>query len=329
MASLVLDRNGLRLAAEGRALALYDESGRRGTVPLGLLDRVVLQGGGIGLETGVLLRLAEAGVATVLLSGRSARRVATLYGAGHNDVAARLGQAQAVADAEFCLDWSRALVAAKVSRQRKLLDAAQEERPDARKPVTDARTTLAAIAGRIPLAVDLAALRGHEGAAAAAYFGGLAAVFAPALGFNGRNRRPPRDPVNAALSLAYTLATADAARAAFAAGLDPLIGFYHRPAFGRESLACDLVEPLRPAVDRWVWRLFRERSLRLESFHTERGACLLGKAGRERFYAGYEKASVLWRRWLRQTCRRLTSNFRARCQGQIEACAPGAEDEEF
>ena len=92
-------------------------------------------------------------------------------------------------------------------------------------------------------------LRGIEGAAAAAYFQGFTRLFPPSLEFTGRNRRPPRDPVNAVLSLSYTPLHFEAVQAVCAAGLDPLIGFYHELVFGRESLASDLIEPLWPKVD--------------------------------------------------------------------------------
>jgi CRISPR-associated protein Cas1 len=157
---------------------------------------------------------------------------------------------------------------------------------------------------------DAATLRGMEGAAARAYFGGLATLFPPALGFEGRNRRPPRDPVNACLSLAYTLLHFEAVRSAHVAGLDPLLGFYHRPAFGRESLASDLIEPLRPEADRWVWEQLRSRTLREDHFSSDKGACLLGKAGRERFYTEWERGAQPLRRWLRARCTRLVRHLR-------------------
>lgn len=127
----------------------------------------------------------------------------------------------------------------------------------------------------------------------------------PALGFTGRNRRPPRDPANAVLSLAYTLLHFEAVRAGHAAGLDPYIGFYHRPSFARASLASDLIEPLRPWLDQHLWRLFAERVLRPEHFTLDRGACLLGKAGRERFYPCYETLIRPARRALRRSARHL------------------------
>jgi CRISPR-associated protein Cas1 len=63
--------------------------------------------------------------------------------------------------------------------------------------------------------------------------------------------------VNACLSLGYTLLHFDAVRACHETGLEPYVGFYHEPAFARESLACDFIEALRPKVDEWVWRLLR------------------------------------------------------------------------
>jgi CRISPR-associated endonuclease Cas1 len=110
----------------------------------------------------------------------------------------------------------------------------------------------------------------------------MAAVMPPALQFTGRNRRPPRDPVNACLSLGYTLLHAQAVQACAVAGLDPLLGFYHRPAFGRESLASDLIEALRPAVDLWVWELVRSRTLLEDHFSHARPRCLPAGQSRAR-----------------------------------------------
>ncbi len=209
---------------------------------------------------------------------------------------------------------------------RQLYLAAYDIRDDRRrvgalKPLTDARRSVAAaLAGLTdPAALpDVAALRGIEGAAARAHFSGLAAVLPPSLGFTGRNRRPPRDPANACLSLAYTLLHAEATGVAHAAGLDPLLGFYHRPAFGRESLASDLIEPLRAEVDLWVWTLFRDRDLREDHFTFDKGACLLGKAGRQGFYAAWSAQVKPLRRWLRLRCAALARTLRDEGMGLID-----------
>jgi len=310
MATLVLDRHDLELRLDGSALALYEPDGRRGSVPLRLLDRVVLQGN-IRLDTGVLTRLAESGAGVLLLSKRQSRRIAVVLGPQHQDAAVRLAQARRVFDADWQQAWARHLVWSKLIGQRRVLALGLASRPDARKPLFDAAAALDAALVRVRDDVLVPeSLRGVEGAAARAYFEGFGALFAPSLNFSGRNRRPPRDPVNACLSLGYTLLHFDAVLAAHTAGLDPLLGFFHRPAFGRESLASDLIEPLRPRLDAWVWSLFRERTLRPEHFSMDKGACLLGKAGREGFYAGFETAARPWRQALRRRCRGLAAAFR-------------------
>lgn len=311
MATLIIDRSNIEVKSDGTALAIYECGERRGTVPVKLLDRVILQGT-IRLDTGVLTRLAEAGVPTVLLGGRSSRRVAVLLGSGHRDASVRLAQFRCALDPQWCDSWSRRLILGKARGQLRLLRAALAERPDARKPLFDAIQTIEAALRSIAEMPEIPAanVRGIEGACAAAHFRGYTALFPDSLGFSGRNRRPPRDPVNAALSLVYTLLHFDAVRACYTAGLDPLVGFYHRPAHGRESLACDFIEPLRPRADRWVWSLFRDRTLREENFTLDKGACLLGKAGREAFYAAYEKFAVLPRRWLRRQCVALAATLR-------------------
>ena len=333
MALLLLDRAQLEVKSEGETLALYEAGTRRGTVPIKLLDRCVIHGAQTRLDTGVLMKLAEAGVTTMLMSPRNPRRVALVLGNQHNDAAVRLAQAQRVMDLSACRQWALELVRAKLMRQRRTLAHLQAARPEARKPLFTALQTIEAIRSQLPgrsgSAVTepptLPSLLGLEGAAARAYFAGLSGVFEPSLNFTGRNRRPPRDPVNVCLSLSYTMAHVQAVQSCITAGLDPLLGFYHRPSFGRESLASDLIEPLRPAIDLWVWELLRSRTLREEHFSLDKGACLLGKAGRAIYYAEWEKNSTPWRRWLRAQCQSLARSLRL--QGLVWLAQADDEDE--
>jgi CRISPR-associated protein Cas1 len=336
MGLLLLDRAALEIRSEGETLALYEAGERRGTVPLKLIDRCVIHGTQTRLDSGVLIKLAEAGATTVLMSPRYPRRAAIVLGPQHNDASVRLAQATRVLDDAWCRPWALSLVRGKLHRQRRALRSLQAQRPDARKPLFDALQTLDAIATTLlsyTASADattdtlpgLDRLRGHEGAAARAYFAGLAGVMPVALQFTGRNRRPPRDPVNACLSLGYTLLHAQAVQSCTTAGLDPLLGFYHRPAFGRESLASDLIEPLRPAVDLWVWELLRSRSLTEDHFSHNNGACLLGKAGRSIFYASWNTHLNPWARWLRSQCQALARQLRA--DGMRWMADPDDEDE--
>lgn len=335
MGLLLLDRSQLDVRAEGETLALYEAGERRGTVPVKLIDRCVIHGAQTRLDSGVLMKLAEAGATTVLMSPRQTRRIAIVLGAHHNNAAVRLAQAARVMDDTWCRQWALGLVRAKLARQHRAIRSLLAQRADARKPLFDAMKALEASLKELPAQPsptrelqaqpDLANLRGREGAAARAYFSGLAGVMPPAMQFAGRNRRPPRDPVNACLSLGYTLLHAQAVQACTVAGLDPLLGFYHRPAFGRESLASDLIEPLRPAVDLWVWEQLRTRDLREEHFNHDKGACLLGKAGRQQFYASWEEHAAPWRRWLRVRARQLAATLAA--DGMAWLAQPDEDDE--
>ena len=317
MGMLILDRRDMALRLDGEAAALYEGTQRKGTVPLKLVSLIIVQGSGIALDAGVLGQVAEQGGVAVLLSGRHGRRVAYVIGPGHNDIATRLAQAGAVTDPVQIDAWAARLVLAKLRHQQRFIARAQLLRPDQRKPLHDIQRRLGADILRLEtITLGLASnpgaavLRGIEGSAAAAYFKAYACLFAGGLGFEGRNRRPPRDPVNACLSLAYTLLNAQAVQACQISGLDPLMGLYHRPSHGRASLASDLIEPLRALADEWVWGLHRERTLRSEHFWYDGEACLLGKAGREYFYKAYGPLRRTAERWLRLQCRGLAKQWR-------------------
>ena len=141
---------------------------------------------------------------------------------------------------------------------------------------------------------DLEALRGLEGVGAAAYFG----VFDHLLMnrkedffFHGRNRRPPLDRVNAMLSFAYSLLAHDCASALESVGLDAYVGFLHRDRPGRESLALDLMEELRPCMaDRFVLTLINNRMIKPEDFQVQdSGAVLLTDEGRKKFLKAWQE----------------------------------------
>lgn len=308
MGSLYLDRKNLTLTLDGKRLRIDEPGARPRSLPLELLERVVIRAR-THLDSGLLAALAAQGSTVVCLAPRNGRRAALVLGHQHGDARRRLAQYRLQDWPELRLAWTRALLRGKLRGQHRTLADALAARPDRRKALGDAigrlDQYLAALDGsdedgcRLSGAEGLAVLRGLEGAAAAAYFAALQTLFAPELAFTGRNRRPPRDPVNACLSLGYTLLHAEAVAACHGAGLDPMLGFFHAPTYGRESLACDLVEPLRPRLDAWIWGLFRERLLRADLFREDKGACLLDKTGREHFYAAYETRAPRWRRYLR------------------------------
>lgn len=108
--------------------------------------------------------------------------------------------------------------------------------------------------------------------------------------FMGRNRRPPKDPVNALLSFAYSMLTREWTIALSAVGLDPYRGFYHQPRFSRPALALDMMEPFGPLIaDSTVLTVINNGEVRPTDFIRTAGSCVLSDAGRKRFIGAFER----------------------------------------
>lgn len=302
MGTLYIDRKNIDLRSEGSQLCVYCEGKRQGTIPLGLVDRLVIHGQAT-FSSGVLTSLVEKGVALLVLSGRRNCYPAIIQGTFHGDTRRRIAQYRWHAEPHERLLWAARLVRFKLLSELKMLKTMQRARPDQRKPLFDGIETIERLLVQLKESdfVDsIATLNGIEGAAAAAYFAAISPLFPAGLRFRSRNRRPPKDPVNSVLSLVYTLLHFEAVNACYGAGLDPYIGFYHEPAHHRESLASDLIEPVRSRADLWIWRLFADRVLNEDMFMTQQDACLLQKKGRGIFYQRYEIFARPLRRLLRR-----------------------------
>jgi CRISPR-associated protein Cas1 len=300
MAGVYVDRRGAAIELEGEAMVIRTAEGRT-SLPLSRVERLVIRAPAC-LSAGLLARLWAQDGGVLVLSGRRNEPTARFLGKPGADVTRRIAQYRLQDDAELRWRIAGEIVRRKILGQSRCLAHIASRRPGLAAVISRARADLAGFAeraGAVDKLATLDALRGVEGAAAACYFRAFGRAFAPGLGFDGRNRRPPRDPVNAALSLAYTLATFEASRQAQIAGLDPMLGALHDPAHGRDSLACDLVEGLRPRIDCWVYERFATRDLRAEGFTCDaEGRVLLGKAARSRFYERYEDVGRYWSRWL-------------------------------
>jgi CRISPR-associated protein Cas1 len=155
---------------------------------------------------------------------------------------------------------------------------------------------LAGLARQAEAKPDLASLLGVEGTAARIYFEGFARLLRPPapLGaqptWAGRNRRPPRDPVNAVLSFVYAMLVKDCTVALLAAGLDPFVGLLHQPRFGRPSLALDLAEEFRPLVgDSVTLTLINTGELTAKHFVARAVGVTLTRPGRAAVIGAYER----------------------------------------
>jgi CRISPR-associated protein Cas1 len=246
-------------------------------------------------ESAVWRKLAAAGVPTVMLPVRGRDGAAVLAGALATQLPLRRLQHRLAADRGANLHLARWFLHHKIAgydlplvplRERHGADAGRwraflQRRDD----------TLAAL----EKAESIDEALGLEGQLAHAWFALIAATLAPGWGFSGRNRRPPRDPVNALLSLGYTLAGAEVHQGVMAAGLDPSLGFLHQAAPGRESMVLDFTEVFRCAVDHFVlaW-IAAEGPQRADYYYRAQEGCRLSKSARPGFFQGW---AVYRRHW--------------------------------
>ena len=155
-------------------------------------------------------------------------------------------------------------------------------------------TQLKRLADQAAAAQSVESLLGLEGAAARLYFGRFAGMLknddVGTFNVKGRNRRPPRDPVNCLLSYAYSLLVKDLTATVLAVGFDPYVGLYHRPRFGRPALALDLAEEFRPLIaDSVVVGAINNGEIRPTGFIVRAQGVAMNKQARRSFISAYER----------------------------------------
>lgn len=202
-----------------------------------------------------------------------------------------LRRRQVIAGSRGGFDAARRFVVGKIANSRTLL------RRNARQDVGPIVARLKQLQLSAGQAESVQKLLGIEGAAARDYFGAFTSMLRPdlmlpgsAFTFEGRNRRPPRDAVNALLSYVYGLLVKDLTATTWAIGFDPYIGLFHRPRFGRPALALDLAEEFRPLVgDSVVLQVLNNGEVGPRDFLVRAGGVALTSAGRRAVLAGYER----------------------------------------
>lgn len=238
---------------------------------------------------------AERGISLAFFTPRG-RFLARIAGETRGNVLLRQQQYRAADDPFASCRYARDFLLGKVYNARWVLERATRDHPQ-RVPVDRLKALsgqLAAALPRIQDAMTAEELRGIEGEAAQRYFDGFDSLILQqreTFAFSGRSRRPPLDPVNALLSFAYTLLARECAAALEGVGLDPYVGFLHRPRPGRTSLALDLMEELRPVcADRFVLSCINQKQLTAKHCQRqESGAVLLTDEGRRAFLTAWQQ----------------------------------------
>jgi CRISPR-associated protein Cas1 len=282
---IVAQQDGTKIGVRGAALTIVDRDGKKlKELPLAGVESLSIVGG-VQLSTQALHTLADRCIPVAYLSG-SGRLIAMLDPLDSTSAQVRRAQVARLEQAEAALELCRALVSAKIANQRTLL-----RRNHAAIPTLVA-DQLADQVNRARTAENLSSLRGHEGQGAALYFQHFAGMFKGELAAEfqatGRQRRPPPDPINAALSFAYSMLTHECTAALRTARLEPSIGAFHASRPGRPALALDLMEPFRPLVaDSVVITAFNRGELQAGHFLRTAAGCALTDAGRKAFFAAY------------------------------------------
>lgn len=210
----------------------------------------------------------------------------------HKNVELRIRQFSVAADTKSSLKLARQFIVGKIKNCRTLLRRHLPREHGVEPAAVLAQ--LAELAEQAGRASCVETLLGTEGMAAKLYFAGFAKLLKGGAEFDieGRNRRPPKDPTNALLSFVYSMLARELTVVLQAVGFDPLLGFLHRPRYGRPSLALDLAEEFRPLLaDSTVLTLVNNGEVSAESFSfIQRGsAAALTAAGRRAVIQAFER----------------------------------------
>lgn len=295
-AVLYLQEPGSHVGKRSEHLVVRKDGRELSKVPMHAIRQVVVFGN-VQVSTQALETLASNDIPVMYLTGYG-RFVGAFVPAVPKNVGLREAQFRRFANPVECLTLAKAAVRAKLTNQRALL--MRSLRGDGERGSDEpAAQGIADLLRKLDDANSVETVLGLEGSGAAYYFGEFGRFLrSPAGGFDftARNRRPPKDPVNALLSFAYAMLTKDCFSAVCTVGFDPYKGFFHANRHGKPSLALDLLEEFRPVIaDSVVMTLINNEMLTAADFVRWKEACQLTEEGRKKFFAAYEqrKATVV------------------------------------
>jgi CRISPR-associated protein Cas1 len=285
---LYVQTQGAYVGKRGESLVIRAEGQELARAGLKDVSQLVLCGN-VQVSTQTMHLLCEADVPVVLLSSGW-----WFYGITHGqslrNAYDRAAQFHTATDPQRCLVFAKTLVRDKALNQRTQLRRNAPPSADLDLVLND----IERLAARASEAPSAEVLLGIEGNAARCYFSHFAQMLKPrdfdaTWDFESRNRRPPRDPVNAMLSFTYALLAKECTVALLAEGLDPYWGLYHRPRHGRPALALDLMEPFRAVIaDSAVISAINTGMVRGAHFTQAASGCAMNDAGRKGLLRAYE-----------------------------------------
>jgi len=277
--TVILDRKEMVARMEAKTIRIDRPGCRPERIPLNMVTSFIVIGSPM-VSCDVWRALAKQNISAVLLPTRGGGETAYMGAGLSATIKTRLAQHHAFHDNKCSLTISRWLLQQKMKGQENVIQKFKNNGPE------NFYNQIEKCRIELQKADTRNSIMGHEGTAARLYFNALGNILPSKWKFFGRNRRPPRDPVNALLSLGYVMAGGEVRQAVQKRGLDPAIGFLHSPQSGRESLVLDILEPIRPEVDWFALQLLD--TLTLRDFTTnQQDGCLLNKNGRKIFFKNW------------------------------------------
>lgn len=285
---LYVQAQGAMVAKQGDLLEIRQKGTVMATARLLEVSQVSLFGSVI-VSAGALHELCERGIPICHFSFGGWFYGIT-HGLSHKNVELRIGQFRVAENPQRALAIARGMISGKVRNCRTLL---RRNHPGEIQAALGELARVGELVDTVDSAETLLALEGAAAKIYFAHFGNLLKTDedgTAGFDFRARNRRPPGDPVNALLSFLYAILAKDSAVTLQSVGFDPMLGFFHRPRYGRPSLALDLMEEFRPlVVDSAVLSMINNREVVKGDFVRRGGAVALTGEGRKKVLSAYER----------------------------------------
>lgn len=277
-------------------------------MPVANLNNIAVIGS-VQITTQALYMLMTKGV-DINYFTRSGKYLGCTAAEVSRNVFLRLAQYEVYHDLERRLDFARKIVDNKILNQISIIRGYSFQNTDYKRKADLEK--MEEYRGKLFNKKTSNEVLGIEGICSNIYFGAFGRMFLCEFEFHGRNRRPPKDPINAIISLGYTFLTKEVSNALEAESFEMYLGFLHGIRYGRKSLALDMVEEFRqPVVDRLTIRLFNKRMITKYDFSMEDDQILLNEEGFKKFCKEFE-------RWM--TDKSFSGNemsFRSRIRAQV------------
>lgn len=276
----VLRKRGDRLIVEKEGAILLD-------VECHKIDAVLIFGN-VQFTTQAVHELFEHGIEMALLT-KTGRLIGQITSPATKNIELRIAQFKRHNEEDFKVAFSCKVVSGKIKNSLQFLRGFSYNHPeiDIKGEIEAIESVQKGVDGK----TSLESLNGIEGMAARHYFSGFGKMILGEFGFEGRRKYPATDPVNALLSLGYTIIFNEISSLLDGMGFDPYLGYYHKTEYGRASLASDLQEEFRaPVADRLTLRLINNRIIKQEDFYKnpKGDGVYLTREAMKRYFAEYE-----------------------------------------